>query len=333
MSVIVIAEAGVNHNGDLTMAKRLVDAAAGAGADYVKFQTFNADKLVTRTAAKANYQILPDDERETQHAMLHRLELKPEMHEELIRYCGEVGIEFMSTAFDVDSAALLGSLGQRRFKIPSGEISNLPYLRCVSSIAEEIILSTGMATMGDIEAAIGALESSGTRRDRIVLLHCTSEYPAPIEEVNLLAMQTLKAAFGVQVGYSDHTRGIEVSIAAVAMGAAVIEKHLTLDRSLPGPDHQASLEPSELKAMTAAIRNIEMAMGDGVKRVMPSEAKNRVVARKSIVASRLIRAGEVLDSDNMTTKRPGNGISPMCWDDVIGRRARRDFCPDELITL
>lgn len=331
--VLIIAEAGVNHNGDVALAKKLIDAAAEAGADLVKFQTFSADRLVTRTAAKADYQTQTTDGAETQHAMLRRLELSPDTHNELIAHCAERRIGFFSTGFDIESVNLLSGLGQSLFKIPSGEITNLPHLRHIGQMGKEVILSTGMATLGEVEAAIEALETAGTPRGRITVLHCTTEYPTPMNEVNLRAMQTLQSAFGVRVGYSDHTPGIEVAIAAVAMGATVIEKHFTLDRGLPGPDHQASLEPQELKAMIAAIRNIEQALGDGVKRLTPSEAKNRPVARKSIVASRNIRVGEIFSNENLTTKRPGTGISPMRWDEVLGRRAGRDFMADELITL
>ena len=260
---LIIAEAGVNHNGDLDMAKQLVDAAARAGADLVKFQTFNASRLVTRSAQKADYQSQATDSNESQHEMLQRLELSEAMHKELIAHCATRKIGFFSTGFDIESITLLQSLGQDHFKVPSGEITNLPYLRHIGQLATQVILSTGMATLGDIEAAIEALENSGTPRAKITVLHCTTEYPTPMAEVNLRAMQSIQTAFGVAVGYSDHTRGIEVAIAAVAMGATVIEKHFTLDRSLPGPDHQASLEPAELTAMVAAIRNIEVALGDG----------------------------------------------------------------------
>lgn len=330
---LIIAEAGVNHNGDISLAKRLIDAAAEAGADLVKFQTFCADRLVTRTAAKAEYQTRTMDGTETQHAMLSRLELSPGIHDELIAHCSARRIGFLSTGFDIESVDLLVGLGQNLFKIPSGEITNLPYLRGIGQLGKEVILSTGMANLSEVEAALDTLEKAGTPRGQITVLHCTTEYPTPMDEVNLRAMQTLQTAFGVRVGYSDHTPGIEVAIAAVAMGASVIEKHFTLDRSLPGPDHQASLEPQELRAMVAAIRNIEQALGDGVKRLTPSEARNRPVARKSIVASRTIKAGEMFSKENLTAKRPGTGISPMRWDEVVGRRAGRDFAVDELISL
>lgn len=332
-STLIIAEAGVNHNGDVDLARKLIDVAADAGADLVKFQTFSADRLVTCTAGKAHYQAEATDAAETQRAMLRRLELTLDMHNELIAHCAARKIGFLSTGFDIESVNLLVGMGQRLFKIPSGEITNLPYLRHIGQLGMEVILSTGMATLGDIEAAIDVLESSGTPRSRITILHCTSEYPAPMNEVNLRAMQTLKTAFGLRVGYSDHTPGIEVAIAAVALGASVIEKHFTLDRTLPGPDHKASLEPHELKAMVLAIRSIEVALGDGVKRLTPGEAKNKLLARKSIVASRDIKAGEAFNNENLAAKRPGTGISPMRWDEVIGCRARRDFAMDEVIVL
>ncbi len=330
---LIIAEAGVNHNGDLKLAKQLIDAAAEAGADIVKFQTFNADRLVTRTALKADYQNQTTDSKESHYEMLRRLELTNTMHKELIAHCAARNIEFFSTGFDIESVDLLVSLGQNHFKIPSGEITNLPYLRHVSRLGKPIILSTGMATLGEIEEAIDVLEQAGTTRTNMTILHCTTEYPAPMAEVNLRAMQSMQAAFGVAVGYSDHTAGIEVAIAAVGLGATVIEKHFTLDRNLPGPDHKASLEPDELKAMVSAIRNIEIALGDGIKRLTPSEARNKPVARKSLVASKAIKAGEVLSTENITTKRPGTGISPMNWDAVMGRKAVRDFVVDELIEL
>lgn len=330
---LIIAEAGVNHNGDLKLAKRLIDAAADAGADLVKFQTFNASRQVTHIAKKADYQTQTTDNTESQHDMLQRLELTEAMHHELIAHCTKRNIGFFSTGFDIESINLLLSLGQDHFKIPSGEITNLPYLRHIGQLGKNTILSTGMATLGDIEAAIDVLERAGTPRTSITVLHCTTEYPTPMAEVNLRAMQSIQAAFGVAVGYSDHTQGIEVATAAVAMGATLIEKHFTLDHTLPGPDHQASLEPAELKAMVVAIRNIEAALGDGIKRLTQSEARNKPVARKSLVASQAIKAGEVFNAENITTKRPGTGISPMRWDEVIGRTAPRDFAADELVEL
>jgi len=331
--ILIIAEAGVNHNGDMDMARRLIDVAAQAGADVVKFQTFSSDRLATRTAAKASYQLETTDAGESQHDMLRRLELSEAMHDLLIAHAASRSIEFLSTAFDERSVDLLAGKGLKRFKVPSGEITNLPYLRHVAAMAGQVILSTGMATMTEIAAAIDAFEASGLPRDRVVVLHCTTAYPAPMAEVNLSAMQRIGSELGVQVGYSDHTRGIEVSIAAAALGATVIEKHVTLDRTLPGPDHGASLEPPELKAMVDAIRNIELAMGDGVKRPSPTEEKNALVARKSLVATRLIKAGEVFSPSNVGAKRPGTGISPMRIDDVLGKAARRDFATDELIEL
>lgn len=329
--VFIIAEAGVNHNGDLELARRLVDVAADAGADAVKFQTFKADRQVTRTARKAAYQRETTDARETQHEMLRKLELTEDMHRELIARCASRGIEFLSTAFDIESVDLLASLGLRRFKIPSGEITNLPYLRHIGRLRCPVILSTGMSTLDEVEAAVLALEQSGLSRDDITALHCTTEYPAPFADVNLRAMQAMGSALHLSIGYSDHTPGIEVSVASVALGAVLVEKHFTLDRSLPGPDHKASLEPEELALLVRAIRHVEVALGDGVKRVAASEASNRDVVRKSIVARRAIQRGEVLSVDNLTTKRPGTGISPMRWDELIGRPASRDFAADELI--
>jgi N,N'-diacetyllegionaminate synthase len=333
LKTLIIAEAGVNHNGDMNLARRLIDVAADAGADLVKFQTFNADRLVASHAPKADYQMRAAGSDESQHAMLRRLELAPEAHEVLIDYCKARAVQFFSTAFDVESIDLLVQLGLERFKVPSGEITNLPYLRRIGSFAKPVLLSTGMATLADIEAALDVLEGAGTARKQITVLHCNTEYPTPMADVNLRAMQTIREAFGVAVGYSDHTPGIEVAIAAVALGASVIEKHFTLDRSLPGPDHKASLEPAELGGMIEAIRNIEQAMGDGRKRPSLSEQKNLAVARKSLVAARAIRAGEVFSAANVTAKRPGSGLSPMRWDEVLGRRAARDFAPDELIEL
>ena len=330
---LIIAEAGVNHNGDIALAKQLIDAAAEAGADLVKFQTFSADRLATRTAKKADYQSKNTDNQESQYEMLRRLELTPEMHKQIISHCAARNIGFFSTGFDIESVDLLVNLGQDYFKIPSGEITNLPYLRHIGQLSKKVILSTGMATMDEIEAAIDVIEQAGTKRTNITVLHCTTEYPAPMNEVNLRAMQSIQKAFGVTVGYSDHTSGIEVAIAAVALGATVIEKHFTMDCNLAGPDHKASLEPSELKAMVTAIRNIEIALGDGIKRVTSSEAKNKPIARKSLVAKCAINLGEVFSVENLTTKRPGTGISPMRWDEVMGRTATRNFSSDELIEL
>lgn len=333
MTTLVIAEAGVNHNGDPAMARRLIEVAARAGADLVKFQTFSAHRLATAAATTAEYQRRNTGNLEPQQAMLSRLELSREMHMELIQLCRACGIGFFSTAFDCESLDFLAGLGFERFKIPSGEITNLPYLRQVGRYRKPVILSTGMATMGEIESALNVLEAVGTGRKQVTVLHCTTEYPAPMADVNLRAMLAIRDMFEVAVGYSDHTQGIEVPIAAVALGASVIEKHFTLDRSLPGPDHKASLEPAELAAMVSAIRNIECALGNGIKDVGAGEARNRPIARKSIVAACSIRAGEAFAEANLTTKRPGTGISPMRWDEVIGRRARRDFAKDEFIEL
>jgi len=333
MSVLIIAEAGVNHNGDVELAKRLIDVAADAGADLVKFQTFSAERLATQGAPKADYQKQTTDQAESQFAMLKQLELSTEMHGVLIAHCQQRKIGFFSTGFDIQSLDYLASLGAERFKIPSGEITNLPYLRHVGGFGKPVILSTGMANLGEIEAALEVLEAAGTPRTQITVLHCNTEYPTPMQDVNLRAMCSIRDAFGVAVGYSDHTAGIEVPIAAVALGAIVIEKHLTLDRNLPGPDHKASLEPEEFAAMVRAIRNIEQAMGDCIKRPSPSESKNKPIARKSLVAAKLIRAGERFTAENVTTKRPGTGTTPMRWDEVIGRIAPREFAADELITL
>lgn len=333
MSILIIAEAGVNHNGDITLAKQLIDVAATAGADLVKFQTFNTNRLVTRFAKKAAYQNKSTDNSDTQYKMLQQLELTVEMHEELISHCAERQIGFFSTGFDIESINLLVRLGQKLFKVPSGEITNLPYLRHIGQFGQEVILSTGMANLGDIELAIEALEKAGTPRHQVTVLHCTTEYPTPMTEVNLKAMQSLKSAFGVRVGYSDHTLGIEVAIAAAALGASVIEKHFTINRNFPGPDHQASLEPHELMSMVSSIRNIEQAMGDGIKRLTSCEAMNRTVARKSIVASCDIKVGETFSPDNLSIKRPGIGISPMRWDEVIGQKAKCNFMADDFISL
>ncbi|AWI79962.1 N-acetylneuraminate synthase [Parazoarcus communis] len=333
MKTLIIAEAGVNHNGDLNMARALVDAAAEAGADLVKFQTFSADRLVTTSARKADYQIKATEADESQYEMIRRLELSPAMHADLIGHCQQRGIEFFSTAFDLDSLDYLNSLGMPRIKVPSGEITNLPYLRKVGAFGKHVILSTGMSTLGEIEAAVDVLERAGTSRDRITVLHCNTEYPVPMAEVNLRAMISIREAFGVEVGFSDHTEGIEVAVAAVALGACVIEKHFTLDRSLPGPDHRASIEPQELAHLIRSIRNIELAMGDGVKRPGLRESQNIPVVRKSLVAVKQIHAGELFSAENVGVKRPGTGLNPMRWDEVIGRRSARDFSVNELIEL
>lgn len=333
MKTLIIAEAGVNHNGDLAVACELIDVAADAGADWVKFQTFSADKIVTKNAKKADYQNKTTDAGESQYAMIRKLELTHDMHVALIGHCKSRGIQFFSTGFDQESIDLLADLGLDCFKIPSGEITNLPYLRHVGRYGKSVILSTGMANMDEIASALDVLERAGTPRSRITVLHCNTEYPTPMADVNLRAMLTIRDTLGVKVGYSDHTLGIEVAVASVALGATVIEKHFTLDRNLPGPDHKASLEPDELKAMVAAIRNIEKAMGDGIKHPSPSEAKNKPVARKSLVATCGILEGEVFGENNLAVKRPGTGLSPMRWDEVLGRKAPRDFAADELIEL
>jgi N,N'-diacetyllegionaminate synthase len=331
MKTLIIAEAGVNHNGDINIAKKLIDIAAHAGADLVKFQTFNADRIVTHGAAKADYQILATNNIESQHDMLQKLELTEAMHHELIAHCDSQNIGFFSTGFDIESINLLVGLGQELFKIPSGEITNLPYLRHIGKLDKTVILSTGMSNMDEIEAAINALEESGTDRSKITVLHCTTAYPVPMSDVNLRAMQSIQNNFNVAVGYSDHTLGIEIPIAAVAMGATVIEKHFTTDKNLPGPDHKASLEPEQLKSMICAIRNVEIALGDGIKRLMPGETENLEVIRRSIVARTTIIKGETFSVDNLTTKRPGNGISPMQWEEIVGKVANRDYLIDELI--
>lgn len=334
MKTLIIAEAGVNHNGDMSLAKELIAAAAEAGADLVKFQTFIAANIISRSAPKAEYQKGATDPQESQQEMVRKLELTRENHLELMAECKRQEIGFFSTAFDKDSIDLLEELGGAEIvKVPSGELTNLPYLRYLTRHGKRVLLSTGMANLGEIEAAINVVEQAGTPREKITVLHCTTEYPTPMEDVNLRAMVNIGKAFGVSVGYSDHTPGIEIPIAAVALGATVIEKHFTLDRNLPGPDHRASLEPNELKAMVQGIRNIEKALGDGGKRPSPSELKNKPIARKSLVAARPIKAGEAFSEDNLMAKRPGTGISPMQWDEVIGRTAPRDFSEDELIEL
>ncbi len=333
MKTLVIAEAGVNHNGDIAVARRLIEVAADAGADYVKFQTFKAERLATASAGKADYQKQSTDAAESQLAMLHRLELDRDAHLELIAHCGAQGVNFLSTGFDTESIDMLAELGIDRFKIPSGEITNLPYLQHIGRYAKPVILSTGMSDLPEIKAALALLEQAGTPRDRITVLHCSTEYPTPMADVNLRAMLTIRDTFNVNIGYSDHTLGTEVAVAAVALGASVIEKHFTLDRSMPGPDHRASLEPAELKAMVTAIRNIEQALGDGVKTPSAGEARNKAVSRKSLVASRAIRRGESLSEANLAVKRPGTGISPMRWHEVIGKIAPRDFAADELIEI
>jgi len=330
-STIIIAEAGVNHNGSIELAKKLIDVAAEAGAYFVKFQTFKAETLVTQTADKAEYQKKITNTDESQFEMIKKLELDRKTHEELIDYCKIKDIQFLSTAFDHDSIDLLALINIPLFKIPSGEITNLPYLRHIGKMGKPIIMSTGMSTLDEVRDALNLLIEAGAEKEQITILHCNTEYPTPMEDVNLKAMLTLRDELGVKVGYSDHTLGIEVSVAAVAMGAAVIEKHFTMDRTLPGPDHAASLEPEELKAMVIAIRNIEKAMGDGEKKPSPSETKNISIARKSIVAKKLIKKGELFSEENLTVKRPGMGISPMEWYTLIGKAASSDYGMDDLI--
>lgn len=332
MSTIIIAEAGVNHNGDINLAKQLIDAAAIAGVDYVKFQTFKSDKLVSKNAEKANYQKEnTNDSNDSQLKMLQKLELSEADHYKLIDYCKSKDIKFLSTAFDLESIDFLNKLNIDLFKIPSGEITNYPYLEKIGSLGKHIIISTGMATIEEIGNAMAVLIKNGTLRHQITVLHCNTEYPTPMEDVNLKAMETIADTYSVPIGYSDHTLGIEVPIAAVALGATVIEKHFTLDKTLPGPDHKASLEPDELKAMVKAIRNIEDAIGDKDKAPTPSELKNKAVARKSIVASTTIKKGDILTKDNITTKRPGTGISAMEWPNIIGTKAKKDYFEDDLI--
>ncbi|MEN4045778.1 N-acetylneuraminate synthase [Sulfurimonas sp. NWX367] len=332
MNVFIIAEAGVNHNGSLELAKKLIDVASSAGADAIKFQTFKAEKLVSRDAKKAQYQ--QENMQETddsQYNMLKKLELDVDAHHQLINYAKSKNIMFLSTPFDNESIEMLNDLGLKIFKIPSGEITNLPYLRQIGKLSKEVILSSGMASMREIEDALNVLTKAGTPKQKITVLHANTMYPTPMEDVNLRAMPIIGKRFDVAYGYSDHTLGIEVDIAAVAMGASVIEKHFTLDKSMEGPDHKASLEPNELKAMVTAIRNIETALGSSEKKPSKSEIPNIEVARKSIVAARDIKKGEIFSERNLTTKRPAKGISPMKWDTVIGTVAQKDYAKDEMI--
>ncbi len=332
-SVFIIAEVGVNHNGRTDLAKRMIDVAQEAGADAVKFQAWKAERLVTRFAAKAQYQKSATPPEESQLEMLRPLELSEDDLRELLVYSKQKGIKFLCSPFDLESISMLDELGLDIFKVPSGEITNLPYLQKLGGLRKKLILSTGMATLEEIQEALDVVVTAGTPLANITVLHCNTEYPTPYEDVNLLAMQTIARELGIEVGYSDHTLGLEVSVAAVALGAKVIEKHFTLDRNMTGPDHQASLEPTELKEMVSAIRNIELVLGDGVKRPSVSESKNIPIARKSIVAARAIKQGDLLSETNLYVKRPGNGISPMRWAEVVGTRAIRDFAPDELIKL
>ena len=331
MSILIIAEAGVNHNGSLERAKEMALAAKKAGADIVKYQTAVPEQVVSRFAEKADYQKQHTGSEESQLEMIKKIHFGFEEHRQLKEYCDEIGIRYLSTPFDLDSIDFLATLDMSVWKIPSGEITNLPYLEKVAALKKPLILSTGMSMLSEIEDALAVLEENGC--EDVTLLHCNTEYPTPMEDVNLLAMRDLEEQFALPVGFSDHTLGIEADIAAAALGACVIEKHFTLDKTLEGPDHQASLEPDELEAMVRAIRNIEKALGTGEKHVTPSEAKNRPIARKSIVAKRAIKKGEVFTAENLTTKRPGDGISPMRWYDVLGKEASRDFAEDEKISL
>lgn len=329
--VYIIAEAGVNHNGDIRIAKKLIDMAVESGANAVKFQTFKPEKLVCRDAAKAEYQKELTPALESQYEMLKKLELSEQMHIELINYCVEKNIQFLSTPFDLDSIEMLCRLGIPFIKIPSGEITNLPYLRAAARTGKDIILSTGMSSLEEVKNAKNILQKNNA--GKIIMLHCNTEYPTPMEDVNLRAMLTIKKELNVQVGYSDHTEGIEVPIAAVALGAVVIEKHFTLDKGMEGPDHKASIEPKDLKQMVKSIRNIEKALGSTEKMASISEKRNIPVVRKSIVASKKIKTGEIFSEDNLTVKRPGTGISPMEWESVIGTRAIKDFEEDQLIEV
>jgi N,N'-diacetyllegionaminate synthase len=331
MNTFIIAEAGVNHNGSIKRALDLVRIAADSGADSVKFQTFIAEEEISKNAPKAQYQKKTTDSTESQLEMVKKLELNENDHLKIIELSDENNIEFMSSAFDLISIELLESFDLNRIKIPSGEITNVPYLRQIGGTGKPIIMSTGMSTLDEVRDALNILLEAGAKKDKITILHCNTEYPTPMEDVNLRAMLTIRDELGVNVGYSDHTLGIEIPIAAVAMGATVIEKHFTLDRTLPGPDHAASLEPDELKLMVQAIRNIEKAMGDGIKKPSPSEIKNMPIARKSIVAKNSIKKGEKFSKKNLTVKRPGSGVSPMEWDNVIGKVANHDYEMDDLI--
>jgi len=331
---IIIAEAGVNHNGSMKFAKQLIDTAADAGVDYVKFQTFRAENVVVKTAKKATYQQnnMPDTDN-SQYHMLKNLELSIEQHYELIEYCKNKSVKFLSTAFDMESIEFLSTLHLGLWKIPSGEITNYPYLKRIARDNQPVILSTGMSTIEEIKAAVHVLTKHGTDKQKITILHCNTQYPTPMQDVNLLAMQTISKEMGVNAGYSDHTLGFEIPIAAIALGATVIEKHFTLNRKMEGPDHKASLEPQELKSMVEAIRNVEKALGSSKKIVSPSEMENKDIARKSIVAACNIEKGEAFTEKNITVKRPGSGISPMLWEEVLGTFASRDFDEDELIEL
>jgi len=329
--VFIIAEAGVNHNGSLELAKKLIDVASEAGADAVKFQTFKTENVISKKAEKAEYQKQTTDANESQFDMIKKLELDIDTHHKLIDYCNYKNIMFLSTPFDLESIVLLDNLGLKIFKIPSGEITNLPYLRKIGALKKEVILSTGMADIGEIEDALDILIQAGTLRDNITVLHANTMYPTPMEDVNLNAMVTIGNTFDIDYGYSDHTLGIEVDIAAVAMGAKVIEKHFTLDKTMEGPDHKASLEPDELVAMVKSIRNIELALGHKMKKATPSEAPNLLISRKSLVAKKSINKGDIFTEDNITIKRPGNGINPMEWDKILGTVSMKSYNEDDLI--
>tara|TARA_A100001015_G_scaffold35990_1_gene39703 strand:+ start:687 stop:1682 length:996 start_codon:yes stop_codon:yes gene_type:complete len=331
MSVFIIAEAGVNHNGSLDLAKQLIDSACSSGADAVKFQTFKATNLVTKNSQKAAYQKGTTNKEETQFDMLKKLELDKKDHEELITYCKNKKIIFLSSAFDLESIDLLNDLGLKIFKIPSGEITNLPYLKYIGKLNKKLILSTGMSNIDEIKSALDILMNSGTKKNNITILHANTEYPTPMKDVNLKAMVSIGKEFDIEFGYSDHTMGIEVDIAAVAMGASCIEKHFTLNNNMEGPDHKASLEPSQFKEMVEKIRNIELAFGDGVKKPSQSEFPNIDIVRKSIVAKTKIKKGDILNEKNLTTKRPGRGISPMQWDKILNTKASKDYKEDDLI--
>jgi len=331
MSVFIIAEAGVNHNGSIDLAKKLIDAASIAGADAVKFQSFRAENLTTKNAQKAIYQKETTNISESQFKMLKKLELNDEMHRELISYCTKKKIIFLSSPFDHESIELLNTLGLEIFKIPSGEITNLPYLRHLGKLNKKIILSTGMSSMDEVKSALKILVNSGTKKNNITILHANTEYPTPMKDVNLNAMIALGKELDMKFGYSDHTLGIEANIAAVAMGASCIEKHFTLNCNMQGPDHKASIEPNQLNDMVKAIRNIELAFGDGIKKPSKSEKKNINIVRRSIVAKTKIKKGEILSEKNLSVKRPGTGISPIKWDSIIGTEARKDYNEDDLI--
>ena len=330
-NIFIIAEAGVNHNGSVALAKKLIDVAVEAGVDAVKFQTFKTENLVSKNAQKANYQKETTDKEESQFNMIKKLELDINTHHDLIAYCKTKDIMFLSTPFDHDSIDMLNDLGLKIFKIPSGEITNLPYLRHIGSLKKKVILSTGMADIGEIEDALNILIDAGTQKEDITILHANTMYPTPMEDVNLKAMLTIGNTFDIDFGYSDHTLGIEVDIAAVAMGASVIEKHFTLDKTMEGPDHKASLEPNELNAMVTSIRNIEKALGSSIKKPSKSEEPNMTIARKSLVARNKINIGEIFTENNLSIKRPGHGISPMRWDEIIGTKAQKNYLEDDLI--